>query len=244
MSIIILDTETTDINDSKRLIQLAYKNLDTGEFVCEYFKPPVTISFGAMAVHHIMNEMVADKASFADSEHRANLLELLKESILVAHNAPFDIQVLKNEGLEVSRNLDTLRIARHLVNSEQYSLQYLRYFLGLSVSGSAHDALGDVFVLESLFEYLKNQVREKFKLSSEEEIINKLLELSVMPVLMEIVGFGKYKGRSFADIATADKSYLQWLFDSETHKPESDQNVELVYTFQNVELVYTLKHWL
>lgn len=235
MSIILLDTETTDINDSRRLIQLAYKNLKTGEFVNEYFKPPVPISFGAMAVHHVTNEMVADKTPFADSEHRANLLELLKENILVAHNAPFDIGVLKNEGLEVDRNLDTLRIARHLVDSEQYSLQYLRYFLGLGVSGSAHDALGDVLVLESLFEYLKNQAREKFKLSSEEEIINKLLELSVMPVLMEMVGFGQYKGKSFADIAVADKSYLQWLFDSETHKPESDQNVELVHT---------LKHWL
>ena len=63
-----------------------------------------------------------------------------------------------------------------------------------------------------------------------------------MPVLMEIVGFGKYKGE-VSLILLPDKSYLQWLFDSETHKPESDQNVELVYTFPRCG-ISLLKHWL
>ncbi|MFH1946771.1 MAG: exonuclease domain-containing protein [Candidatus Magasanikbacteria bacterium] len=235
MPIIILDTETTDREESKRLIQLAYKNLETGEVVNEYFKPPVPITFGAMAVHHVTNQMVADKKSFADSERRAILTELLPQSILVAHNAPFDIQVLKNEGLEIGQSLDTLRLARHLFESEQYSLQFLRYSLGLNIDASAHDALGDVLVLEALFHYLKNQAQEQFKLSSEEEVIAKLLELSAMPVLMNIINFGKYKGKTFEDVVKEDRSYLQWLFGSETSKPETEQNEEMVYT---------LKHWL
>ena len=236
MSIIILDTETTDRDESKRLIQLAYKNLATGEVVNEFFKPPVLITFGAMAVHHVTNEMVADKELFAESERKALLTELLKENILVAHNAPFDIQVLENEGLEIGKNLDTLRLARHLIeDSEQYSLQYLRYSLGLNVEASAHDALGDVLVLEALFEYLKKQVKEQFSLSSEEEVMAKLLELSAMPVLMNIINFGKYKGKTFAEVVKEDRSYLEWLFGSETSKPESEQNEEMVYT---------LRHWL
>jgi len=233
MQIIILDTETTDRDANNRLVQLAYKNLSTGEMVNEFFKPVVPITFGAMAVHHITNEMVQDKPLFAESKHKIILPELLKENILVAHNAPFDIQVLKNEGIEIGKNIDTLRIARHLLESEQYSLQFLRYSLGLNVSGSAHDALGDVLVLESLFEYLKKQIQEKFNLVTEEDIINKLLELNEMPVLLDVINFGKYKGKTFAEVATIDKPYLQWLYNSETQKTATDQNQELVYTLKH-----------
>ncbi len=233
MSIIILDTETTDRDISKRLVQLAYKNLSTGEVVNEFFKPVVPISFGAMAVHHITNELVQDKPFFAESKHKISLAELLQENILVAHNAPFDIQVLKNEGVDAGKYLDTLRISRHLLESEQYSLQYLRYFLGLNITAAAHDALGDILVLESLFEYLKNIIKEKFKLLGEEEIINKLLELNDLPVLLDIINFGKYKGKTFVEIASIDKPYLQWLYGSETQKLASDQNQELVYTLKH-----------
>ena len=41
-----------------------------------------------------------------------------------------------------------------------YSIvKYLRYFLNLDVEGSAHDAFGDIVVLEAVFEYLKNTVK-------------------------------------------------------------------------------------
>lgn len=235
MSIIILDTETTDRDEDKRLVQLAYKNLETGDSFNEYFKPPVPISFGAMAVHHVTNEMVADKPSFVESKEREKIANLLKENILVAHNAPFDIQVLQNEGLEIGKSLDTLRLARHLLKSELYGLQYLRYFLDLQVEADAHDALGDVLVLEALFNYLQKVAKEKFKLTTSDEIIEKLLELTKMPVLLDTIAFGKYRGKTFAEIVKDDQSYLQWLFSSESTKPESEQNEELVYT---------LKHWL
>ena len=129
--------------------------------------------------------------------------------------------------------LDTLRLTRHLLESPQYNLQYLRYSLGLNVDGSAHDALGDVLVLEALFEYLKNQTKEQYKLESEDEIINKLLELNDMPVLLDTINFGKHKGKTFAEVAKNDKSYLQWLYGSESEKPEADQNEELVYTLKH-----------
>jgi len=233
MAIIILDTETTDKDESKRLIQLAYKNMETGEFVNEFFKPPVPISFGAMAVHHVTNEMVADKKPFDESEHKASVVELLKENILVAHNAPFDIQVLQNEGLEIGKSLDTLRLSRHLLKSELYNLQFLRYSLDLKVEADAHDALGDVLVLEALFLYLKNEAKTQFDLSSDDEVIKKLLELNDMPVLLDTIGFGKHRGKSFADIVKEDRSYLQWLFGSESEKPVADQNEELVYTLKH-----------
>lgn len=235
MSFIILDTETTDREPNNRLVQLAYKNLSTGEIVNEYFKPATPITIGAMAIHHITNKMVEDKPLFEGSIHKTNLVELLKNNILVAHNAPFDIGVLKLEGVETGESIDTLRIARHLLDAEQYSLQFLRYLLDLNVTANPHDALGDILVLEALFNYLQKHVKEKFNYSADEEVLNKLIELTNQPVLMEVINFGKYKGKTFEEVASIDKSYLQWLFGSETQKPETEQNVELVYT---------LKHWL
>jgi DNA polymerase III, epsilon subunit and related 3''-5'' exonucleases len=232
MNVIILDTETTDLQNA-RLIQLAYKNLATGEVVNELFKPPTAISFGAMATHHITEEMVGDKQSFGDSLHRDKLLEMLNDAVVVAHNAAFDLQVLKNEGVEASTNIDTLRVARHLIKSEQYSLQYLRYALGLNVSGAqAHDALGDILVLEALFNYLKSIAKNKFNLAGDGEMIAKMIELTKLPVMLATLNFGKYKGVAFEDIVIQDKRYLQWLYDSETQKRESEQNEDLVYTIE------------
>lgn len=232
MPILLLDTETTDL-DNARLVQLAYKNAATGTVVNEYFLPPVPISFGAMAIHHITNEMVAGKPAFTGSAVQTALLELAKDAIVVAHNAPFDLMVMKNEGVQFAQFIDTLRVARHLLKSEQYSLQYLRYSLHLDVAGAAHDALGDVLVLEVLFNYLKKLTAEKFGLTSDDEVIQRILVLTKTPVLLDAIGFGKYRGRTFAELAVQDRGYLDWLHNSETQKSETDQNAEMVFTLKH-----------
>lgn len=231
MSIIFLDTETTDLDPQRRLVQLAYKNPATAKVVNEYFKPPVPISVGAMSIHHVTNDMVVDKPVFEGSTFHKDLINEIQGNIIVAHNAAFDIEVLKNEGIVASQFIDTLRVARHLVQSEQYKLQYLRYFLNLNVSGvSAHDALGDVLVLEALYEYLKKATAEKFALTSEDAIIQKMIELTNTLVLLNQVGFGKYKGKTFEEVSMLDRAYLDWLRGSETQKSPAEQNSELLFT--------------
>ncbi len=232
---IFIDTETTDTSEDARLVQLAYKNSDTGEVVDELFKPPVPISVGAMAVHHITNEMVQDKQSFEMSLHREKIRELLRNNILVAHNARFDISILANEGVETEQYIDTLRVSRHVIDSEQYSLQYLRYELGLTIDENvhAHDALGDILVLEKLYYNLSDSMKVKYSLSSDKEVLLKMVELTHLPVLLDEFKFGKYKGERFKDVATEDPGYIQWLYDSETKKPKSEQNEDLVYTLKN-----------
>jgi len=230
MPLLHLDLETTDLDENARIIQLAYKNTQTNTTVNEYFKPPVPISFGAMATHHITNQMVADKPAFDGSTQKAELAALLQNSILVAHNAPFDIGVLKTEGVTTFKYIDTLRVARHLIQSENYQLQYLRYSLGLNVEAAAHDALGDIQVLEKLFDRL-------IDLTSTDQTdlaIEKLLELTNTPVLLKTFNFGKHKGRSFAEVAATDKGYLQWLYDQKSINP----------TQQDEDLIYTLKQYL
>lgn len=232
MNLLFLDTETTDLIPSARLIQLAYKLTATGEEFNEYFKPPVPISYGAMSVHHVTNEMVADKPAFEGSEAQSKLITLLANNIPVAHNAPFDINILKNEGVEIDKYIDTLRVARHLISSEQYKLQYLRYFLKLDVEGPAHDAMGDVLVLEALFDYLLPLLKEKFVLESDDDIVAKLLELTQTPVMLEAFSFGKYTGKTFKEVSEIDKGYLHWLHGSETEKEKTEQNEDMVYTLE------------
>jgi len=233
MDIILLDTETTGIDETSKLVQLAYKNLNSGEVVNEFFKPLIPISFGSMAVHHITNEMVADKPAFEGSDIKNTLADILKQNIMVAHNALFDMMILVNEGLNMGKYIDTLRVAKHVLNSEQYSMQYLRYSLGLKVTEVvAHDALGDITVLEALFLYLKDIVKNKFKLSSDEAVYNKMMELTQTPVVLDKIQFGKYKGKSFGEIFTIDRRYLEWLYGSETQKIEIEQNEDLVHTLK------------
>ncbi len=232
MNILFLDTETTDNTPDARLIQLAYKNPATGDEVNSYFKPPVDISVGAMSIHHVTNAMVAQKPAFEGSDDKSTLQTLLQDHTLIAHNASFDIGILKNEGVETKTFIDTLRIARHVIDSESYKLQYLRYLLDLNIEGMAHDAWGDILVLEGLYNHLVAVVKEKYSLSSDQEVYDKMIELTGLPVLMENVLFGKHRGKTFKEVATSDMGYLEWLYGSETSKPEHDQNEDLVYTLK------------
>ena len=232
MRTLFLDTETTDIAPDARLVQLAYKNGETLEEVNLFFRPPVDISYGSMAVHHITNEMVADKPMFGGSEEQMKLLGLLSETICVAHNAPFDVGILKNEGVEISTYIDTLRVAKHMIVSDSYALQYLRYFLKLDtvVEVRAHDAMGDVIVLEALFNHLAGLVKEKFSCENDDDILAKMLELTYEPVPMKHFAFGKYKGKTFEEVCHVDRGYITWLHGSESAKPTSEQNTDLMYT--------------
>lgn len=238
MQLLFLDVETTGLGETARVVQLAYKNSGTQEIVNELFRPPVIIEYGAMAVHHITNEMICNKPSFEGSECQKNLVQLLQDGIVVAHNAPFDVGILRTEGVHANRFIDTLRVAQHLMESESYGLQYLRYSLNLNTPGTAHDALGDVMVLESLFYHLLGLMRQSSEHTDvsntrdDEAIISEMIRLSTTPVLQKIFPFGKYAGKTFAEVAQMDRSYLQWLFDNETKKHEKQQNENLVFTLK------------
>lgn len=229
---IFLDTETTGLGPDDHLIQLAYKNGKTGEVVNELFKPPVPIPYGATAVHHITEEMVADKPAFSESPVKQAIQDLLNEAILVAHNAPFDMSMLATEGVMTKRFIDTCRVARHVVVSDSYQLQYLRYSLKLNATGTAHDALGDVIILEALYNHLFAGVQEKFVLTNMQETLQKMEQLTITPCLIQKFTFGKYIGRTFEDVFQKDRGYLEWLYNSECSKPEREQNEDLVHTLK------------
>ena len=233
--IIFFDTETTGNEQKDFLCQIAYKMGD--EKFAGLYKPEIKIPPEASAVHHISNKMVADKPSFKKSGDLEKIKKLFedKNTIVVAHNAPFDLMMIKKEGIEPKNFICTLRVVRHLDTEgkiERYNLQYLRYLLDIEVEATAHDALGDVMVLEQLFERLKKKMKEQENLS-EDEVIEKMIEISSHPSLLRTFGFGKHNGKKIEDIAKVDRGYLEWLL---AQKLESDQIDE--------DWIYTLKHHL
>ena len=75
---IFLDTETTGTEKEDRLCQLAYKT-EKGGIVNKLFGPPLPIKTDSMCVHHITNEMVADKPAFKGSPDCQKLVGLLSD---------------------------------------------------------------------------------------------------------------------------------------------------------------------
>ena len=229
-NLIFLDTETTGNEVGKdRLCQICYKY--DGKIKTAYFKPPLPISIKAMSVTHITNKMVADKEAFIGSKMAGELADLLKEGILVAHNAKFDIAILEAEGINVPNFICTLRIARHFDEDcviPEYNLQFLRYFLDLEIEGGAHDAESDVKTLYGVFERLLNKVKEK--IPDEKQAIEKMIEISANPVIFKKFNFGKYKDMLVADVYKKDAGYLEWLL--KTKLADGAQDEDWIYTLQ------------
>ncbi|MCC6323801.1 3'-5' exonuclease [Candidatus Nomurabacteria bacterium] len=233
--IIFLDTETTGIDDTDFLCQLAYKTGD--EIFCELFKPPIKISIEASSVTHISNKMVADKPAFKDSSDYKRIKEMLEdtENIMVAHNAKFDIGMIQKEGIIPTNTICTLRVARYLDKEHkipQHKLQYLRYYLEIEIEAQAHDALGDVMVLEKLFERLLTAIKKEKNLD-DEGALKEMIDISSRPSLMHSFSFGKHNGKTVEEVAKSDRSYLEWFLNQkETQSPYDE------------DWIYTLKHHL
>ncbi|MFA6257881.1 MAG: exonuclease domain-containing protein [Candidatus Paceibacterota bacterium] len=238
--LIFFDTETTGNTEKDFLVQIAYKSND-GIFMGLY-KPEIKIPPEASAVHHITNKMVAEKPTFKESTDQATIKKLFeaKDSVVIAHNASFDLAIIKKEDIFPANFICTLRLVRYLDKEEKiekYNLQYLRYLLEIEVEATAHDAMGDVLVLEKLFERLKNKMSkiltEEGRELTEEEIINKMIEISSHPSLLHTFKFGKHNGKRIEEVVKTDRGYLQWLLDQKLNGDGIDE-----------DWIYTLKHYL
>lgn len=239
MRLIFLDTETTGNTKDDFLCQIAYHERGSGTFFNELYKPLKPIPPEASAVTHITNKHVADKPEFKTSSDYENVKNLLESDdvVLVAHNAMFDIGMLQNEGINPKHFICTLRVARDMDEAgviPKYNLQFLRYYLELDVEAQAHDALGDIKVLEALFDRLLKKMIEKMGGdNAEENAIAKMIEISSHPSILRNFSFGKHIGKNIEDVLKTDRGYLEWLYEQ---KKNSDQNEE--------DWLYTLTHFL
>ncbi len=240
--IIFFDTETTGVDATDYLCQIAYKiypgqDGGGGDIFMGLYKPPVPIPPGASAVHHITNEMVKDKPLFTASPDFEVIKKLFEDenSTVVAHNMSFDYDMIKKEGIELKNTICTLRVARYLdkdAKLAKHNLQFLRYALGIEVEATAHDALGDVMVLEQLYHRLLKKVMSEENIDEDAAIV-RMIEISSHPSLMRMFSFGKHNGKKVEEVASIDRPYLVWLLTQKEMKSQGEE-----------DWIYTLKHFL
>jgi len=160
---IVLDTETTGISPQAghRIVEIGALELvnqvPTGERYHVYINPERDMEAGAVEIHGLTAEFLADMPVF--SEIVDKFLEFIGDSRLVIHNAEFDMGFinaelgrLKRKPLAMSRSLDTLSMARKKFPGSPASLDALckRYEIDNS-HRELHGALVDADLLASVY---------------------------------------------------------------------------------------------
>ncbi len=161
---IVLDTETTGLDPAlgHRVIEIGALEIlnrrAAGATYHVYLNPEREIDAGAMQVHGLSNEFLADKPRFADIAQE--FLEFVRDAELVIHNAPFDIRFLNTEfnrlGMapitQCCNVLDTLKLAKEIHPGQKNNLDALCKRYAVDNSGRAfHGALLDAQLLAEVY---------------------------------------------------------------------------------------------
>jgi DNA polymerase-3 subunit epsilon len=164
---VVLDTETTGmpVTDGHRVIEIGCVELIgrrlTGRHFHVYLQPDRQSDEGAIAVHGITDEFLADKPRF--KEVADEFFEFIKDAQLIIHNAAFDIGFINNEFALLGQDdraditehcsvLDTLMMARERHPGQRNNLDALCKRYGVDNSGrELHGALLDAEILADVY---------------------------------------------------------------------------------------------
>lgn len=163
---VVLDTETTGLepNDGHRVIEIGCVEVInrriTGNNLHLYLNPQRDIDEGALAVHGISTEFLADKPTFDKVVDQ--FLDFVDGAELVIHNAPFDVGFLNHELRRLGASfgsieqrcgvLDTLVMARQKHPGQKNNLDALcRRYDVENGHRELHGALLDAEILADVY---------------------------------------------------------------------------------------------
>jgi DNA polymerase III subunit epsilon len=163
---VVLDTETTGLEPEQghRIIEIGCVELvnrrKSGRTFHRYVRPDREVDRGALQVHGITNEFLAQQPRFADIVDE--LVEFIDGAELVIHNAAFDVAFLDAELKRLPGNtkavralcavLDTLPMARQMHPGQRNSLDALCKRYGVDNSRrELHGALLDAQILLDVY---------------------------------------------------------------------------------------------
>lgn len=163
---IVLDTETTGLEPEQghRIIEIGCVELInrklTGRHYHQYLQPGREIDEGAIEVHGITNEFLADKPLFASVADE--FIAFIEGAELIIHNAPFDVGFIDHEFAQLNRGLggvsqycqvlDSLVLARNKHPGQKNNLDALCKRYGVDNSQrDLHGALLDAEILADVY---------------------------------------------------------------------------------------------
>ena len=167
--LIVLDTETTglEVDQGHRVVDIGAIVLKdrkkTNEYFQSYVNPERLIDREAQEIHGISNEQLEKEPKF--SEIAESFLEFVQDSVLIIHNAPFDLGFLNTELQRASSNYpkleeiceieDTLVLARKKYPGRRNKLDDLadRYEIE-GYDRTFHGALVDANILADVYIHL------------------------------------------------------------------------------------------
>lgn len=166
LTYVVFDTETTGLLPSSgdEIVQIAALRVVGGRVIKQesldtLVNPGRPIPASATEVHHITDEMVADAPDIGVVGRRFH--GFARESVLVAHNAPFDMAFLRRHEPEIGARfenpvLDTVLLSAAVYGqSEVHTLDALSERLGIVIPEEArHTAMGDTIATAAAFEKL------------------------------------------------------------------------------------------
>ncbi|MDF2521973.1 MAG: polymerase alpha chain, partial [Clostridia bacterium] len=164
----VLDLETTGFSPlTEKITEIGIMKFKDGEVIDQFscfINPEKPIPARVVEVTNITDDMVKDAETI--EKVFPKLLEFIEGSILVAHNADFDVGFLKHNAKVLGYNfdftyLDTLSLAKELFpDYKTYKLGRIAKNLGIKVE-VAHRALDDVDTTVKVFNVMLAKLRER-----------------------------------------------------------------------------------
>ncbi|MDE0059916.1 MAG: DNA polymerase III subunit epsilon [Defluviicoccus sp.] len=160
---IVLDTETTglDPESGHRIVEVGclelINHIPSGEAFHAYVNPERDMPSGAFEIHGLSEEFLAGKPLFGDVAD--GLLAFIGDSVLVIHNAQFDLGFLNAElarigraPLPEARAIDTVSLARRRFPGAPANLDALCRRFGIdNAARTKHGALLDAELLAEVY---------------------------------------------------------------------------------------------
>ncbi|EOA03780.1 DNA polymerase III subunit epsilon [Herbaspirillum frisingense GSF30] len=182
---IILDTETTGLSprNGNRILEIGCVEVLnrqlSGKNLHFYINPERDSEEGALAVHGLTTEFLADKPTF--KQIAAEFLDYVRGAQIIIHNAPFDVGFLDAElallGLppfkeHIADVVDSLQMAKELHPGRRNSLDALCDRYGISNAHRVlHGALLDAELLAEVYlSMTRGQNSLTMDLGTEEEV--------------------------------------------------------------------------
>ena len=171
---IILDTETTGLGNSDKIVEISMielvEGIKTGRKFHSFLNPEINITKKATEIHKITNEKVENCKKFHQISE--DIIKFIGDAQIIAHNAPFDRRMLNNELRECgwekygkNRFIDTLEISRYLFPGEKNNQDALCERFNIEnhnrVNTGIHSAAEDTALLYLVYKELECLLKNK-----------------------------------------------------------------------------------